>query len=92
MTSQNKKTTPKACDNLNARIIDGETVILNRSSDQIHTLNSTASVIWEMIESETSSDEMISKLTDSFDISSETASADLDAILEELIKLELIKY
>ncbi len=82
---------PVACKNLNVRNIDGETVILNRATDQIHTLNSTASLIWDMIEKQSDIDAIIEKLTDSYSINADVAASDLNLILQEFAKLELIE-
>lgn len=82
---------PVICDNLNVKNIDGETVILNRSTDQIHTLNTTASFIWNMLEQQSDFDSIMKQLTESYEITLDAASTDLQSILNELSELNLIK-
>lgn len=79
------------CKGLNVRTIEGETVVLNRETDQIHTLNPTASLIWEMLEKQSDMDAIIEKLTSSYSISADTAATDLNKMLQELIQLRLIE-
>jgi len=82
---------PVICGNLNVRNIDGETVILDRSTNQIHTLNTTASFIWNMLEQQSDLDSIAKQLTESFEITLDAANSDLHVILEALSELNLLK-
>ena len=81
---------PVICADLNVKSIDGETVILNRSTNQIHTLNATASFIWNMLEQQSDLDLIAKQLTESYEITLEAASTDLQTILNEWSELNLI--
>jgi len=85
------KQQPAICGDLNVRNIDGETVILNRSTNQIHTLNPTASFIWNMLEQQSDLDSIVKQLTESYEITLDAANSDLHVILNELSELNLIK-
>lgn len=73
------------------REVDGETVILDRQADVIHTLNSTASFIWEALQLQKTQQDIVQSLVAAFDIDSEKAKTDVDAVLSNLRALRLFQ-
>ena len=47
-------------------------------------LNSTAAFIWKCLESETTEEELVKKLTEQYDVSEEQAKADVSALLARI--------
>jgi PqqD family protein of HPr-rel-A system len=56
----------KARTDLITRSLNGETVILDRVSGKVHTLNSTASCIWEVCDGTHGADEIAAYVTTRF--------------------------
>jgi hypothetical protein len=54
-------------------------------------LNEVAAFIWKQLENSISKEDLLQAILDEFDIDSETASNDLDVILEKLAELELLQ-
>ena len=73
------------------REVDGEIVILDRQADVIHTLNPTASFIWEALQLHKSQQDIVQSFIAVFDIDSVTAKSDVDAVLGNLRALRLFQ-
>ena len=73
-----------------SREIDDELLVLDTESDRIHQLNRTASIIWRLCDASTSTDTIVSTLTEAFDVPRETAERDVAATLQQLQDLQLI--
>lgn len=71
-------------DELVWRVIDGEVVILTADGHQIHTLNKVGSAIWEFADGTRNIKEIISLIHERFEVSSETAQADVLEFAEQL--------
>jgi len=76
--------------NLSSQNIDGELVILDKDSSQIHQLNSVASVIWQHIESGLDVNAISEQLVSCFDIDEATARTDLNKVLQQFKELQLL--
>ena len=72
------------------REIEGETVILDRQNDRIHTLNPTASFIWNALATHRSADAIVQSLTEAFDVDAQSAAKDVNDTLDSFGKLNLI--
>jgi len=72
-----------------AQEIDGETVLLNQGTNEVHTLNPTASYIWSRIERKESFSQILQGLVDQYDIDVNTATADLKRVITQLNNLGL---
>jgi hypothetical protein len=75
---------------------DGTMTIVSPVTDKIITINTSATEVWEMIDGKLNMDEIkeqfISKHKDDADFPGETqAEHDIDVILEEFFKRELIE-
>ena len=75
---------PCRSDELVWRVIDGEVVILTADGHQIHTLNKVGRAIWELADGTRSIKEIVSLIRERFDVSFETAQADVMEFAEQL--------
>ena len=66
--------------------VAGETIAVSASGDfnGIVKANSTAAFLLDCLQKETCEEELIKKLTDTYEVSPETAAADLKSLLEKL--------
>ena len=72
------------------REIDGEVVALDRNAASYLAGNPTASVLWQALAVGTTREDLISALTDKYDVDAERAGADVDAFLKELRSRDLL--
>ena len=72
------------------RVIEGETVILNRDDEVLHKLNSTASFIWDCCDGTLSTDDIIDRLVKAFEIDRETCRKDVIQALNQFRSLNLL--
>lgn len=82
---------PKRRSGVNARIVEGETVILDQQGGLIHQLNRTASYIWDRCDGRSSLGEIGQQLVEAFDVDSKTAADDVAAIVGQLRRLNLLE-
>jgi len=73
-----------------SRIIDGETVILNREAGELHRLNPTASFIFECCDGSSSVDAIIARLASAYDVDLMTGQKDVSETLLKLESLNLL--
>lgn len=71
--------------------INSESFILDIQNEKSHALNSTATLIWNALESEKTIEELCSIFTEQFEISDQVAKQDIQDTLASLLKLNLIK-
>jgi hypothetical protein len=81
---------PKHRPDLRARVVEGETVVLDRKGGLIHQLNQTASYIWEKLDGKTPVSSIASLLAESFDIDLKTAERDVAEATSQFRKLNLL--
>jgi hypothetical protein len=82
---------PRRRSNLTFRDIEGETVVLDREGGFIHQLNPTASLIWAHCDGTSTVTRIANRLVATYDIDSRTALDDVEAILAEFRKLDLME-
>jgi PqqD family protein of HPr-rel-A system len=75
---------------VSARLVEGETVVLDRASDLVHQLNQTASFIWARCDGHSTARDIADQLTDAFDVDRETAETAVMATLKQLETLGLL--
>lgn len=78
------------------RVIAGETILVPIRSgvadlDSIFLLNETGSVVWEMVEGVSGSDELVDVVVERFDVSREDATRDVAEYLSTLEQAGLIR-
>jgi hypothetical protein len=73
------------------RRIDDKVVLIGKEGVAIHTLNKTASHIWELCDGTNSPDEIAAKLCERFDVPPEQANTDVRETINKLEQLGVIE-
>ena len=81
---------PRPRPELKARVVDGETVLLDREGDLVHQLNATASFVWSKLDGSTSPHDVAAAVAEAFEVEPETAARDVSALLEQFRTLNLL--
>lgn len=63
---------------------------VSKDFNGIIRLNSTGKFLWENLQSETSKDELVDKMTAEYDVNKETAEKDINAFLDTLKGADLL--
>ncbi len=71
--------------------IDGEKVMLSLELDKYFGMNPVGSAIWEMLEAEPTFQELIDKLTQKYDVDTETCTKETREFLQHLLEQKLIE-
>src|SRR5215475_8639255 len=82
---------PKRRSGVHVRIVEGETVILDRREGLIHQLNRTASYVWDRCDGQSTLVDIGQQLVATFDVDANTAVDDVAAVVEQLRRLNLIE-
>ncbi len=82
----------KQRDDLHTRVVEGETVILDRQQNLIHQLNGTATYVWERCDGNTSLPRIAIELAEAFDVPQEIATRDLTTLIQQFHDLHLLVY
>ncbi len=83
---------PKHRTDVNVRVIDKETIVLDRTKELIHQLNLTASYIWERCDGQLTVVDIARQYMKEFAVSFEVAEADTKKVLDQLQNLGLVEY
>jgi hypothetical protein len=81
---------PKPCLNVTIQDVGNELLVLDRSSNQLHHLNPTASWIYRRCDGNRSVEVIIDDLIDHFSVEKDVAQRDLIEMLSQLRTLGLI--
>jgi len=81
---------PRQRPDLKARIVDGETVLLDRAAGRVHQLNATASFVWSKLDGIASAEKVAAEVAEAFDVDPQTAARDVDALLAQFGALNLL--
>lgn len=73
------------------RLIEDKVILLDMDEARTIMLNDVGSHIWIAIETQKTQDELISQVTETFDIDEETARKDMESFLNDMIKRDLIR-
>ena len=73
-----------------AKVIDGEAIIINLANGIYYSMDKVGGLIWEMIEGKQSLEEMITATVARYDVSREQAQADIQLLVEELLRENLV--
>jgi hypothetical protein len=74
------------------RKLDDEVVIVNPRHRQIHVLNGTAAVLWDLLERSSSVPDLVAAVIgdDPFDVATEVVARDVSAFVAELLEKGLV--
>ena len=78
-------------ENVLAREVEGELVVLNLETDQYYGLDETGTVMWTLLTSHSSIDEVFEKLVSKYDASAEVIGKDLESLIDGLLKEGLLE-
>lgn len=84
-------TPPSDNDALVFREVNGEILVLDNRSSQIHQLNGTASFIWQTYRQSTSEQDTAAAVAAAFQIDEETARSDVANTVQRLRLLNLVR-
>jgi hypothetical protein len=73
------------------RVVDDEVVILHRDRQQVHSLNVTATCIWNQCDGLTAPDAIAGRLAAEFGRDSHDVAADVARTLDEFRRLGLLE-
>lgn len=68
----------------------GEGVLVDLNSKQYYQLNETAMVVWNGLAKRASLAEIVTKITEAYDVSTEHAAASVDRILKDFLERRLV--
>jgi Coenzyme PQQ synthesis protein D (PqqD) len=74
-----------------ARLLDGETVVLDRQAGVIHQLNHTASYIWARCDGQSTIAAMAHQLPQAFAVEPTVAARDVCVLVRQLQALQLLE-
>jgi hypothetical protein len=82
---------PKKRDDVSARVIAGETVVLDRDGGRVHQLNATASYVWERCDGSASPTEIARDLSEQYDVEPDQAVSDVTILVGQFRELGLLE-
>lgn len=71
--------------------VDDDVLILDKRNEKIHQLNATASLIWTAVCEGRAVIAIANELVDKFNVSREQAETDVENILQNFVKLNLLE-
>ena len=74
-----------------AKVMDGEAIMINIANGMYYSMDKVGGVIWGLIEGTPSVAEIIVEITAQYYVALETAQSDIDRLLAELLKENLIE-
>jgi hypothetical protein len=83
---------PKFRDDITLQPVGDEALVLDLRNDTIHQFNATASWIIALLDGRSSSTQIATLLTDVFDIDHATAVNDVNALIDQLGRAQLIEF
>jgi hypothetical protein len=91
MRPQSDPRGPRQRADLLVRVVDGETVVLDRGRGLVHQLNATASLIWDRCTGERGAAEIAADLVGAFHLDMETARRDVRVAVQRFTELGLLE-
>jgi hypothetical protein len=76
---------------VNVRVLDGETVVLDRRLRRIHQLNATASFVWRLCDGSRGVKDIATDLLGDFDVDRATAERDTADAVRQLARAGLLQ-
>jgi hypothetical protein len=90
MRSMSVSDYPQQRDDLHTRMVEGESVLLDRQQNLIHQFNRTATHVWNCCDGRTSLTEIAMQLTEAFDVPQEIAVRDVTTVIQQFHDLHLL--
>ncbi len=82
---------PRQREDVNARTVDGEIIVLDRATNQIHQMNVTASFVWQRCDGRHTAAAIAEALKAAFDVDPDTARDAVTAALRRFDELGLLR-
>ena len=82
---------PRTREDLSARVIGGEVVVLDRHGGKVHQLNSTASYVWDRCDGRLTEAEIADDLSEAFEVEPNQAVSDVGALIGQFRELGLLE-
>ena len=73
-----------------AKVMDGEAILINLSNGIYYSMDKVGAVVWELVERNFSPEEMVVSIVSRYEVETETAQADVERLLKELVDENLI--
>jgi hypothetical protein len=74
-----------------AKLIDGEAIIINLANGVYYSMDRTGAFIWELVQGAHTIKNVIKTVTARYDVPFDRAEADVQCLLEELLKENLVR-
>jgi len=71
--------------------IDGEVLMLNVVNEEYYNLTGTAKIIWDILANKTTLKDIVNKLANQYEISTEDCLTDVKSFLEKLINKGIVE-
>ncbi len=71
-------------------VVDDGAVILHMRTKRYYSLNETGVTIWSMLEARQPVDDIVTSLTDTYEVDAETARSAVTRMLDEMAAVELV--
>jgi hypothetical protein len=78
-------------ENVISRHIGDDIVVIKDDGLATHVLNKTAAFIWEKCDGQHGVGEIVAQICERFDVSVEEVTADVAEIIEQFLKVEIVK-
>lgn len=73
-----------------AKVIDGEAIIINLANGIYYSMDKVGALIWDLVQVGYSLEEIIVAVTERYDVSREQVQADVQELVEELLRENLV--
>jgi hypothetical protein len=81
---------PRARSGLQARVVNGETIVLDRNSLQVHQFNATASDVWTWCTGRMTEVEIAAMVAEKYDVEPAQAANDVKVLVAQFRTLGLL--
>ena len=71
--------------------LDGEAIILNMESGKYHSLDTTGTRVWELLEDKISFNDIVLKLMSEYSVEGQQCTTDVKEFINQLIDLGLVE-
>lgn len=72
------------------RVVDGVAFIVTAANNRMHSLNSTATLLWKLAEDGITADDAARALVEEFEVALDVATADAAECLDDLVERQIL--